>query len=158
MKKQSFLVVLMLLMTAHLSAQKQLNNFDELMESLKSGKEVKAVFHYGQCQLISDNEISKDSIDAIGGMPISTWEYFAPMAVYNKQAFLVASESKLIRNPLADEGFVYNYVKVKIYADNSVKITAKYVDAQTMEEVMTENFFGTINDGDNEQGIYFYEL
>lgn len=158
MKKISILLTLMLLFSGTIVAQTQIKNFDELMKALKNGKEEKAVFHYGQYQLISDNEISKDSINAIGGMPVSTWEYFAPGAVYNKKAFLVASESRLISNPKADKGFVHNYVKMKAYDDNSVKITAKYINPQTFEETMSENFFGEINNGLNKGGIYLYKL
>jgi hypothetical protein len=51
---------------------------------------------------------------------------------------------------------VYNYVKVKVSEDNKVKITARYIDPKTMEEVMDENFFGEINNGSNEAGVYFY--
>jgi hypothetical protein len=158
MKRIRILLTLILLFGGTVVAQTQIKDFNELMKALKTGKEVKAVFHYNQCQLISDNEISKDSINAIGGMPVSTWEYFARMAVYNKKAFLVASESRLISNPKADNGFVHNYVKMKVYEDDSVKITAKYINPKTYEETMSENFFGEINNGRNKGGIYLYKL
>lgn len=133
----------------------QLKSFDELMTALKAGKEVKAVFQYAKFKLISDNEEQEKVPDAIGGMELSTWEYFAANSVRNKDAFVVFSESKLIQNPKGD-GFVYNYVKVKITPDNKVKVTAQYVDSKTMEVKMDENFFGIINDGKNEGGATLY--
>lgn len=135
----------------------QLNGFSEILDALKAGKEVKVVIHYAGCQLISNNEIEEKSPDAIGGMKIETWEYFAENSVRNKVAFLVTSTSHLIQNPKGD-GYVHNYVKLKITPDNKVKITARYLNAQTFEVQMDENFFGEINDGKNSATIFFYEV
>ncbi len=137
-------------------AQTQLTSFPEIMDAAKAGKSLKAVFHYTQCRLITDNEEKEKAPEAIGGMSLSVFEYFAPNAVKNKKSFLVSSESHLIQNPLG-EGYVYNYVKVKIFDDNSVKITARYLDPKTFEPLMDENFFGKLNDGKNEEGIYIFQ-
>jgi len=135
----------------------QLKNFEAVMTSLKAGKNVKVVINYPLCKLISDNEVQEKIPEAIGGMTIDTWEYFAENAVRNKVAFVVTSTNHLIQNPKGD-GFVHNYVKIKILADNTVKITAKYLNVLTFEEQMDENFFGEINDGKNDAAVYFYEL
>ncbi len=156
MKKISSILVVIFLISTSVFAQKQLKSFDELMTSLKSGKQVRMVVYYSKCKLISDNEEKEKVPDAIGGMNLGVYEYFAKEAVKNKLAFVVASESKLIENPKGD-GFVYNYVKVKVSEDNKVKITAQYVDAKTFEQKMDENFFSEINDGKNEKAVYFYE-
>lgn len=133
----------------------QIKSFDELMTYLKQGNEVHVVLHYAKCQLISDNEIVDNVPNAIGGMTLDVWEYFAPMAIRNEKAFVVSSTSKLIQNPKG-EGFVYNYVKIRFYDDNTVKITAEYLDANSIEVEMTENFFGKIDNGKNNEGIYIY--
>jgi len=157
MKKKNLLLITLFLISSSIFAQKQLKNFEELMTSLKSGKQVRMVVYYNKCKLISDNE-EKDKIpDAIGGMNLGVFEYFAKEAVKNKLAFVVASETKLIENPKGD-GFVYNYAKIKITEDNKVKITAQYIDPKTFEQKMNENFFGEINDGKNDKAVYFYEL
>lgn len=137
------------------NAQKQVDNFEELMEALNSGKNVRAVFHYKYCQLISDNEVQEKIPDAIGGMSIDVYEYFAEGAVRNKEAFVVTSTSKIIKNPMG-EGYVYNYAKVKVKASNEVRITAVYLDPITFEEKMTENFFTEMNNSENKGGAFFY--
>lgn len=136
-------------------SQDAIKDFTQLMDNLKSGNDVKMVVHYKKCQLISDNEITEKIPDAIGGLTVDVFEYFAPNSVKNDKAFVVFSENKLIQYPKGD-GYVYNYVKVKVSDDNKVKITARYIDPKTMEEVMDENFFGEINNGSNEAGVYFY--
>ena len=145
-----------LLMASGAFASDPVKDFESLMDILKKGEEVRVVIHYEKCQLISDNEIQNYSPNAIGGMEISTFEYFAPMSIGNEKAFVVTSTSHLIANPIGD-GYVYNYVKIKISDDNKVKITARYLHSQTHEEVMTENFFTVINDGKNEGGIMIFE-
>jgi len=136
------------------SAQ-QVSSFDELMTHLKSGEKIHAVFQYTKFKLISDNEEQEKVPDAIGGMDLSTWEYFAPNSVKNKDSFVVFSENKLIKNPKGD-GFVYDYVKVRISSDNKVKITAEYLDPVTFNVKMDENFFGAINDGKNDGGLMLF--
>ena len=156
-KKLSLLTIFLCSAFILVAGDNQLNGFTEIMDALKAGKEVKVVIHYAGCQLISDNEIEDKSLDAIGGMTIETWEYFAENSVHNKLAFLVTSTSHLIQNPKGD-GYVQNYVKLKITSDNKVKITARYLNAQTFEVQMDENFFGEINDGKNNASVFFYEI
>ncbi|MGC8864877.1 MAG: VirK family protein [Bacteroidales bacterium] len=146
-----------LVLTISVSAQTPLKGFDELMQALRSGKHVKMVVDYKKCQLISDNEISEKSPDATGGMNLDTWEFFARGSVRNDKAFVVFSASHLIQYPKGD-GYVYNYVKVRVSEDNKVKITARYVDPKSFENLMDENFFGEINDGKNGGGVAFYQL
>jgi len=155
MKKSALLLSSLLFAGIIVFGQKKLNSFEELMASLNSGKQVKMVMHYARCQLISDNEIEDKVPDAIGGMTIDVYEYFEKGAVRNDQAFVVFSESKLIQYPKG-EGYVYNYVKVKITADNKVKITAEYLNPVNFSVMMTENFFTSINDGKNEGGVFLF--
>lgn len=152
--KRIILLFTILLPFFAMAQTSELKSFDEVMNALKEGKELQSVLYYNDCQFISDNEIQEKGVDAIGGMSIATWEYFAEGAVRNKQAFVVTSSYQLIANPLG-EGYVYNYVKLKISADGKVKITANYINSLTHEEIMSENMFTTIHDG-KEGAAHFF--
>ena len=155
MKK--FVTLITILFCANFAiAGDHLKSFEEIMNALKSGDQVSAVFYYKKCQLIADNEIEEDVPDAIGGMVIDTWEFFEKMSIRNEKAFVVSSTSKMIAEPRGD-GYVMNYVKVKISEDNKVRITARYIDPVTYETKMDESFYGDVNDGKNDSGIYFYQ-
>jgi hypothetical protein len=132
----------------------QLLSFDELMNALKKGEIVRVVAHYGKCQLISGNEIQERVPDALGGMSIEVFEYFAKGSIRNEKAFVVFSQSSLINYG----GYIYNYAKFKVWEDGKVMITAQYADPNTFELQMDENFFGEINNGKNEGAIYFYRI
>lgn len=155
-KLLAFALIFFLAGISGLSAQpRQILNFDELLNAVKEGHHVNLVFHYAKCELISDNEKKEKVPDAIGGMPLDVFEYFAPNSIHNKLGFLVASESKLIENPLGED-YVYNYVKVKIDSDGKVKISARYLNPLTMKVEMDENFFGSVNDGKNDAGVFLF--
>jgi hypothetical protein len=156
MKKILISFALILASSAIVFAGEPVKNFADLMDALKKGQTVKVVIYYGKCQLISDNEIEDKSPDAIGGLTINTYEYFAAKSMHNENAFLATSETKLIQHPRTGN-FVYNYVKIKITDDNKVQITAKYVDAKTYETVMDESFYTTINDGTNSGAFYLFK-
>lgn len=151
--KKLILIVLTVIIAAGLSAKtKQLKDFDELMDALKRGEQVRVVAHYGSCKLISGNEVKEKVPNAIGGMDISVFEYFAPMSIGNPKGFVVFSHASLINYG----GFIYNYAKFKVTDDNKVKITAQYANPDGFDLEMDENFFGEINNGKNEGQIYFY--
>lgn len=151
MKKIILIVVLTVVSVMLLAKPTQLKSFDDLMDALKVGKDVKVVAEYGKCKLISGNE-EKSAPNAIGGMGIDVWEYFAPMSIGNPTAFVVFSQTKLINYG----GYIYNYGKFRVGDDNKVKITAQYANAEDFGIEMDENFFSEINNGKNEGAVYFY--
>jgi hypothetical protein len=143
--------MLMVMSVMLLAKPTQLKNFDSLMAALKSGQQVRVVAEYGKCKLISSNE-EKTAPNAIGGLGLDVWEYFAPMSIGNPTAFVVFSQTKLINYG----GYIYNYAKFRVGDDNQVKITAQYANASDFDIEMNENFFSEINDGKNDGAIYFY--
>lgn len=141
------LIVFILTAPLRLDANPQaILDFKTLMEILRSGGEVRCVIHYGQCQLISGNAIKEKSPEAVGGMAIGTWEFFAAGAIRNPKAFLVASESTLIRNPIGD-GYVYNYAKLRLEEDGKASLQAQYLNTTDMSVRMDETFHTRIFDG-----------
>ena len=134
--------------------QHQLKNFDQLLLALRNGTEVRAVIYYAQCKLIADSVETK-SPDAIGGLSLSTFEYFATMSVRNPKAFVSSSETVLISHPRY--GHVLNYVKLRIYDDNNVEITARYLSPTTYQIVMDETFYGSISSGSDNKAVYLFE-
>jgi len=154
MKKTIIAVIMLLTLTVLFAGTVQLNNFDEIFDALKKGEQVRVVAHYGECELISNNEIQDSAPNAIGGMNVDTFEYFAPMSIGNPKGFVVFSHTSLINYG----GYIYNYAKFKVSDDNKVKITAQYANPTTFEIEMDENFFSEVNDGKNEGAVYFYKL
>ena len=157
--KKNILFTLTILFSSILFAQTRLNSFEQLMSALKAGKNVKTVIYYGKCKLFSEGKEQPDTINAIGGMKLDTYEYFDASVFKGKiPSFVTSSQTVLISHPVY--GYVYNYVKIKIRIDHSVEITARYLKPQKLSAkfkvVMDETFKGKINDGTNDAGVLFF--
>jgi hypothetical protein len=153
MKRLVTFVIVLFLTVAIFGATVQLKTFEELMDALKQGEVVRVIAHYAKCQLISGNEIQEYIPNAIGGMNVDVFEYFAKGSIRNEKGFVVFSHVSLINY----QGYVYNYAKFKVWEDGKVMITVQYAEPNTFEISMDENFFSEINNGKNEGAIYFYK-
>ena len=141
---------------ASIAQPKQIKSFDNLMDALNRGERVRCVIHYAKCTLIRNNELQDKSPEAVSGLDIDTYEYFARHVVRgNEKAFLVFSANHFIQNPIG-RGYVYNYGKVRIDEEGKIIITVTYVEPLTLEETMNQKFYTDINDGKNNGGVYFY--
>lgn len=65
-------------------------SFQRLIEVLEAGGQVRAVFHYARCRLVIDGDTTQ-APDAVGGMDMDNFEYFAPQSVGNEMAFVSSS-------------------------------------------------------------------
>jgi hypothetical protein len=137
-----------------LAGPQPLTDFDQLLSTLREGAAVRVVVEYGRCELIADNE-PVEAPEAIGGMVVDTWEYFAAGSIRNDEAFLVFSHASLIEHPR--RGMTTNHVKFKVFAGGEVVVSARYLDPQTGEETMFEKFFTRIAKGD-QGAAAFYRL
>jgi hypothetical protein len=131
----------------------QIISANSLFENLKAGKDVSVIIHYAKCKLLIDGEETQ-SPDAIGGMKLMPFEYFAKMSIKNENAYVTASETRLISH--RSYGYVLNYVKIRISEDDSVEIIARYLDPNTYEVKMDETFKAMINKGGNDGAVYLW--
>lgn len=116
----------------------RLESAAEILGALKAGRQVRAVFHYKGMTLTDAQGQPGAAPDAIGGMPLDTFEYFAAGAVGNPEGYLAASHAQLIRHPR--HGYVINYVKVSVLDSGRVKILAQYLTPGTHDVKMDETF------------------
>ena len=128
-----------------------LKSFNEIFSSLQDGKRVRLVVHYDKCRLTINGKEEK-SPDAVGGMDLNSFEYFAKGSVKNERAFVTSSETILISHPRY--GYVYNYIKLRVYDDNEVEIIARYLDPKTFEVKMDESFYSVVSTNNN--AVLFY--
>jgi hypothetical protein len=134
-------------------AAERLTDFPALMRALTGGQAVRIVLDYGKMTLLVDGQ-ETPSPKAIGGMEFKAWEHFAKGVVRNERAYVVSSHTVLIEIPRL--GYVQNYVRVRVYEDGEVEVTARYLKGPDHEVVMDETFKGRISDGDDENGASFF--
>ncbi|MGC9513460.1 MAG: hypothetical protein ACP5D8_07505 [Fidelibacterota bacterium] len=132
-----------------------LSSYPALMKALNGGERVRVILHYGECDLYIDGEKAESSPGAVGGMDMETFEWFPAGLFGDHPAFVVASKSVLIANPIGD-GYVINYVKIRVEENGSVTVTARYLNPQNHEVLMDETFKTQIFSKQNEGAAYFY--
>lgn len=98
---------------------------------------------------------AKESMDAIGGMKLETWEQFG-IGITGKRAdkreYVAASETKLI----SIRGFVLNYGSVRVYEDNEVLVKVNYLDPRDYAIKMDEIFRCRMSNGRDSHGASFF--
>lgn len=148
-------VLFLFIINLSFSAPILLGSFEEIYNNLVSGEIVRVIIDYSKCVIKTDTLVEYGP-NCIGGMDIENFEYFAEGTVNNKLDYISCSETVLINHPRYN--FVLNYIKLKIYEDNSVSIQARYLDPQTYEVKMVEDFYAEIsNNINNLKGISFYK-
>ncbi len=123
----------------------QLTSLDGLMEALETGRRVQVTLYYGECTLDG-----AAVIDASGGMVVDAFEYFGEGAIGNEHAYVAMSKSSLVG--MYGDHF-QDYVKVRVYADDSVEVIAEYLDPVTYAVEMHEEFECELDTGDGGQVV-----
>lgn len=152
---RSIVIVTLLVAASVARAQQRITNYADLFKSLKVGKSVRVVAEYKKMKLFSDGK-EEESVDATGGVSIDAWEQFAKGVVRNEKAYIAFSHTNLIAHPRY--GHVHNYVRFRVFEDNSVEITARYLDVTTYKIVMDETFKGKISGGKDVEGVSFFAV
>jgi hypothetical protein len=148
------LAALLLAAAASATEPAGLVDYADIMDALRDGAPVRVVADYGRCRLVLDGE-EVTPPEAEGGMVIDAWEHFARGAIGNEQAYVVFSHAALIVHPR--RGPVLNHVKFKVSEDDSIVISARYLDPRTYEETMFEEFTTAVARG-TEGAVWFYRL
>lgn len=152
MKKMLFAAAF--LCVSSLSAKTEaLFDFYSLKDALIWGYSVRAVIYYGNCLLVLEGEAQEESPDAVGGMSVETFEIFSRGIFGNEFEYISFSENSLV---FMKDRHVINYVKLRVYENDSVFIRAQYIDPVSYEIVMDEVFLTTIRDEEGEGGIVFF--
>jgi len=153
MKRTTYYVISIIFLSLSYCRAQDIKNFNELVSAVKDGREVRVVIEYGKCKLVADS-VEIKSPEAVGGMSLSTFEYFPAGVVKNPKGFLTSSETVLINHK--KYGYVYNYVKIKIYENNEVEIIARYLKPSDLTSVMDETFYGEINNASNNKAVKLF--
>ncbi len=148
-------ICILLIFSSHAFGQKKrIDSFTELYNNLIQGENVSVIIEYGKAILISDSGITK-SIDAIGGMSLLPFEFFPKGSIRNEKAFISSSTTTLISH--YRYGTVYNYVKIRLYEDDTVEIIVNYFDSVTFAIKMKEMFRAQINSTNNGGAVSLFK-
>jgi hypothetical protein len=125
-------------------------SYAELAKVLQAGGRARAILDYSKCQLDG-----KPGPNAVGGLGLDTFELFGEGVTGNTKAYIGASETKLIK---FGNGFVNDYVRVNVIADDTVEVLVQYLNPTTFAVTVNETLLCSLNDGTNGAGVTLYKL
>jgi hypothetical protein len=148
----SILIALMSQVT-YANSSRLLTNYPDLLSAVSQGDTVRAVIYMNKCSIKTN---STDPNDVIAGMNFTIFNKYQ-ISVGGKQKNMIAtSTNMLIEHSVL--GTIYNYVRVRVFDDNTAEVYSEYLDpiSYTQKGVMTANCL--VSNGHDQNGIWLYDV
>lgn len=146
-----FLFLIALSQVTLANSTQTLASYSDLLNALSQGNSVRAIMYVNKCSIVSSTANSKD---IIAGMPFTEFNKYAVTIGTQQKNTIATSTNKLIEH--SQFGPVYNYVRLRIFEDNSAEIFSEYLDPTTYKQrgSMTANC--TLSNGHDQNGILLF--
>jgi hypothetical protein len=134
----------------------RITSFQHYEAALVAGKSVRVINSYVKCvQIDPETGVATPGPEAIAGTIIDTFERFAPGVYGNQVAYVATSKSQLI---YVNGGFMYDYVKIRFYADGLIQIVTKFYDPKNHQviDLHGPDFQCTLDTGDGQNGVSMF--
>jgi hypothetical protein len=139
-----------------LAETKILANYDQLLQALDSGSQVRAVVHFDKCKLESgDGRISSLS----GGLTFDVFNHY-DMPIEGNRTREVISTSKTVFSlgTRYEFGPINNYVRLHVFKDNTAQLFGAFLDPQTYEQKTAVSYTCPVSGDVNHAGVSLYRL
>lgn len=128
----------------------RIKSYSQLSHSLESGYEVRAVTDFGKC-----TSTEKLNGNPIGGLNFDQFlRYQIKDEDGNAREAIATSSNMLIRHP--QFGMVYNYVRLRVFADDSVQLYSELIDPKSFTMLNQKTFQCRISNGDDKNGLSLF--
>jgi hypothetical protein len=136
-------------------SHKILNNYSELLNSLKKGDEVRAIIQFKKCS--SPLKDTNSPNDVIGSMNFTNFnKYKIQIDKQIKKEGIATSITMLVKT--AQNKFVNNYVRLRIFEDNSAEIFSEFLDPTNYSSIKNATFSCHLSNGKDDNAIALYDL
>lgn len=130
-----------------------LGSYSDLLHAISQGDSIRAIMYVNKCSMTST---SMKVDDVIAGMNFSDFNKY-PVSVGNIQKNTIATSIyKLVEHPIF--GPIYNYVRLRIFEDNSAEIFSEYLDPRTYKQLGSMTANCAVSNGHDQNGIMLYHV
>lgn len=126
-------------------------NYDDLLSSVKQGDSIRAILLINKCSMtktINNQEI-------IAGMNFTNFNKYQ-VTIGNQQKNTIATSTNTIVEH-TKLGTVYNYVRLRIFDDNSAEIFSEYLNPITYKQLGSMTAKCMISNGHDQNGVLLYD-
>lgn len=126
-----------------------LSSYSDLLNSISHGNNIRAIMFVKKCSpTIND--------DAIAGMNFTNFNKYQVDVGNQKKDTIATSIMMLVSHPQL--GSVYDYVRLRVFADNSAEIFSEFLDPTTYKSIGTQTMNCKISNGHDENGVLLYSI
>ena len=134
----------------------ELTSYQELKMALEAGKTLRVIVHFANCQPVGTDKKAESSPGIVSGFTIGSFDFFPKNSVRNSKDFISLVSGNMTES-LPGKGYVYRFLRLKVFEDGKIAITSSQVNPLTFENDTLELYETQLYDGETaEAGIYFY--
>jgi hypothetical protein len=137
--------------TAFAAAYKNLSNYPELLTALKNGHGVRAIIQINT----TPNDIESKH-DVIGAMNFTQFNKYPIVTNGQVKNGIATSINMLVQHK--KYGFVYDYVRLRVFEDNSAELFSAFLNPKTYAQLQSITFYFQLNDKKAKNKIVLYDL
>ena len=138
---------------ANTNTARIISNYPQLLKAINQGDSIRAIMFINKCSI---THATSDSNDVIAGMNFTTFNKYQVEKGNQKINTIATSINMLVED--GKLGTVYNYVRLRIFEDNSAEILSEYLDPTTYKQLGSISANCTISNDHDKNGIVLYDV
>lgn len=147
----------LLITTAHASPS-TLTTYDQLLQALHQGENVRAIINLDKCTNKSKTKTAAENPDVTGAftrMDFKLFSYYKiPVDKQTMRYTIATSYSTLTEHRTL--GLVYGYARLRVFDDGSAEFHVANYDPKTFEQKAEMNFICHLSNGVEDNGVALY--
>ncbi len=154
LKKCFLLLSIMIFSQLSFAKSTPITSYGDLLTTLTQGASVRAIILVNKCS--TTNASADIQEDAIAGMNFTVFNKH-PITIGKVQKNMIATSiSTLIEH--GKLGTIYNYVRLRVFDDNTAELFSEYLDPRTYQPLGTMTTHCSISNGHDQNGILLYSV
>ena len=163
MKRQCFYLAGIALLTlcagSAQAASKNLMTYDQLLQAVQQGDDVRAIINFDKCTLkkAEGKSVADTSVDTSGTSSRINFTIFShyKVPVNNQEKFTIATSQTILTEHRVF-GPVYAYGRLRVFEDNTGEFHSAYYDPKTYELKGAANYICRLGNGVDQGGIELF--
>jgi hypothetical protein len=149
LKKLACASLLVFSQLALANPQQLVPSYSELLNSISQGSNIRAIMYVKKCS-------PSISEDAIAGMSFTNFNKYQVEVNNKKKDTIATSITMLASHP--QFGAIYNYVRLRVFADDTVEIFSEYLDPTSFKPLASKTMNCKVSNGHDDNGVMLYRL
>jgi len=148
-KKLFLFSIIIVSQIANANPSRLITNYSDLLSSVSQGKTIRAIMFTKKCSPAATE-------DAIAGINFTTFnKYQVPVGSEKKDTIATSIMMTVLHDQL---GPVNDYVRLRVFADNSVEIFNDFLDPTTYKSLGSKTMNCAISNGHDQNGVLLYDI